>query len=298
MADGVLDGRLASLIGWVRVGETAGGIKVRLISVGDCVADRYIDDGVYYPGGQAVNVAANASLDGAEAAAFLGIFADDDMAGHIRSALAEEGVRTDRCRVAHGTTPSPGVRLVDGERTFFRGRRDSVAHLFRMRLASEDLELISTYDVCHTTNDAGLDEFLPQIHAVVPLSYDFSTGHDDEYLARICPSVDIAFFSGEGMGRRQAVELMRRAHGLGTSLVIVTMGEHGSLCFDGEKLHEQGVDAVDAVDTMGAGDSYAAGFLVRYFDTRDVDAAMAFAARRAARTCTVHGAFGHPGKIE
>ena len=75
------------------------------------------------------------------------------------------------------------------------------------------------------------------------------------------------------------------------------MGALGSLCFDGVSVHECGITKVDAIDTMGAGDSYAAGFLVRYFDTRDVDAAMAFAAERAAHTCTVHGAFGRPSKI-
>ena len=270
---------------------------MRLIALGDCVADRYVDDGVFYPGGQAVNVAVNARRDGAESASYLGIFADDYFAEHIRSVLADEGVETDRCRVAHGTTPGPGVRLVDGERVFLGGRRDSVAHLLRMRIAREDLELLACYDVCHTTNDAGIDEFLPQIHGVVPLSYDFSTDHDDAYLSHICPSVDIAFFSGEGLGRQDAEELMHRAHGLGCSLVVVTMGALGSLCFDGVSVHECGITKVDAIDTMGAGDSYAAGFLVRYFDTRDVDAAMAFAAERAAHTCTVHGAFGRPSKI-
>ena len=270
---------------------------MRLIALGDCVADSYVDDGVFYPGGQAVNVAVNARRDGAEEAAFLGIFADDYRAEHIRAALAAEGVDTRRCRVAHGTTPSPGVRLVDGERVFLPGERDTVAHLLRMRLAREDLELLSRYDACHTTNEAGVDELLPQIHDVVPLSYDFSTGRDEARLACICPFVDIAFLSGEGLGREGAEELMRRAHGLGCPLVVVTMGARGSLCSDGERVHQQGAVTVEALDTMGAGDSYAAGFLVRYLDTRDVDAAMAFAAERAAQTCTVHGAFGRPGTI-
>ena len=48
---------------------------MKLVSIGDCVADGYLDEGVFYPGGQAVNVAANAMLDGAEKASFLGILA-------------------------------------------------------------------------------------------------------------------------------------------------------------------------------------------------------------------------------
>lgn len=34
---------------------------MRLIAVGDNVTDSYVEQGVYYPGGQAVNVAANAA---------------------------------------------------------------------------------------------------------------------------------------------------------------------------------------------------------------------------------------------
>jgi sugar/nucleoside kinase (ribokinase family) len=45
-------------------------------------------------------------------------------------------------------------------------------------------------------------------------------------------------------------------------LAAVTRGEHGSLVIAGEETHEVGVASVDdVVDTTGAGDLYAAGFL-------------------------------------
>ena len=270
---------------------------MRLIALGDCCGDRYVDDGLFYPGGQAVNVAVNALRDGAESSAFLGIFGDDYMAAHIRHALDEEGVSCKRCRVAHGRTPSAGVRIVDGDRIFTGGKRDSVAHLFRMRIVREDLELLSQFDVCHTTNDAGVDPELAEIHSAVPLSYDFSTGHDDAYLQRICPNIDIAFFSDAGLDDAGVEQLIDRAHELGTGLVIVTKGSRGSVASDHGQRYEQGIVPVEARDAMGAGDSFAAAFLVRYFDTHDISQAMAFAADRAAHTCTFNGAFGHPGKI-
>lgn len=128
---------------------------MRLIALGDCVADRYIDEGIYFPGGQAVNVAVNAKRDGAEVSAYVGLFGDDVPAQYIQQVLADEGVVTARCRHAYGHTPGPSVRIVDGERIFGRGERDSVAHLFRLRLVDEDFAYLSTFDVCHTTNDAG-----------------------------------------------------------------------------------------------------------------------------------------------
>lgn len=270
---------------------------MRLIALGDCCGDRYVDDGLFYPGGQAVNVAVNAKRDGAEASAFLGIFGDDYMAEHIQSVLAQEDVDCERCRIAHGRTPSAGVRIVQGDRVFTGGKRDSVAHLFRMRIVREDLELLSKFDVCHTTNDAGVDTELAEIHAVVPLSYDFSTGHDDAYLQQICPNIDIAFFSDAELDDEGVDKLIARAHELGTGIVVVTKGSQGSVCSDHGKRYEQGIVPVHAIDAMGAGDSFAAAFLVRYFETRDIPCAMTFAADRAAHTCTFNGAFGHPGKI-
>lgn len=267
---------------------------MKLISVGDCVCDCYLDDGIYYPGGQAVNIAVDARRSGAEASEFIGIFGNDDAAHHIESSLMEEGVSTGRCRRAIGATAMPGVRIIDGDRVFFRGKRDTVAHLMRMRISQEDLDRIAGFDVCHATNEAGIDDELARIHGVTSLSYDFSTEHEHSMLERLCSTVDIAFFSGASLREEECEELARTAEGFGCTVVIVTRGAEGSICLAKDGMHHQGIVSCDAIDAMGAGDSFAAAFLVRYFDTHDVDRALAFAAERAALTCTYHGAFGHP----
>ncbi len=270
---------------------------MKLVSIGDCVADGYLDEGVFYPGGQAVNVAANAMLDGAEKASFLGILADDAPARHIEGALEGLGVSLERCRRAYGTTPMPGVRIIDGDRVFFRGKRDTVAHLLRLGISQEDLDFISGFDICHTTNEAGIDSELGRIHKVVPVSYDFSVGHGQGLLEAICPSIDIAFFSGEGLTDSECVSLARRAKELGPDIAIVTKGLRGSIALHGGKLYEQPIVPCQAIDAMGAGDSFAAAFLVSYADSHDVRASLRYAAERASHTCTVHGAFGHPHAI-
>jgi len=270
---------------------------MRLIAVGDNVADTYLDDSVYYPGGQAVNVAVNARRDGARDSAYLGVFGDDDRAVAIRSCLDEEGVSCARCRTAYAPTAQPGVRLVNGDRTFLSGPRDSCQHLLSLRLAREDLELISTYDVCHTTNEAGIDADLARLHDVAPVSYDFSVNRDGKYLEDVCPCIDIAFFSGSDLLDDDVAALAQNARRLGVEVAVVTMGERGSMCACAEGTVFQDACETDLVDTMGAGDAFAAAFLVSYFDSRDIRASMAFAAKRAAKACTLHGAFGHPHRI-
>ena len=53
---------------------------MRLIAVGDNVTDCYVDAGVYFPGGNAVNVAVNCKKNGAERVEYIGIFGDDENA--------------------------------------------------------------------------------------------------------------------------------------------------------------------------------------------------------------------------
>lgn len=43
--------------------------------------------------------------------------------------------------------------------------------------------------------------------------------------------------------------------------MVVTRGEKGSMAYDGEKFYYGGIVPCEVVDTMGAGDSFIAGFL-------------------------------------
>ena len=60
-----------------------------------------------------------------------------------------------------------------------------------------------------------------------------------------------------------------------------------------EALKTQKPKLVDAVDTLGAGDSFATAFLLAMLEKKDIHAAMEAGAEFAAKTCLVNGAFGH-----
>ncbi len=70
----------------------------------------------------------------------------------------------------------------------------------------------------------------------------------------------------------------------------ITLGARGSLIFDGETLHEIAPVAVDAVDTVGAGDMYAGAFLYGITNGMAVPQAGQLASRAAARLVTELGA--------
>ena len=134
----------------------------KMIAVGDNVVDCYLDDHVYYPGGNAVNVAVNCRRDGIEDVAYIGMFGNDGKAEHLKWALTQENVHFERSRTMYAPSGSPGVRLIDGDRKFVGGPRNTAQHLARIRLTPEDLDYIEQYGLCHTSCFSSIEYELPE----------------------------------------------------------------------------------------------------------------------------------------
>jgi sugar/nucleoside kinase (ribokinase family) len=130
-----------------------------------------------------------------------------------------------------------------------------------------------------------------------------------EYRARLprwCAAADILRLSDDDLGHLlPGAELERAAdtfHGHGTRLVVITLGGDGVFTsLDGERLRAA-APATTVVDTVGAGDSFMAGFLhalhesgalggrLDPLDTDRLHAALTFGTRVAAATVAVRGA--------
>ena len=270
----------------------------RMIAVGDNVCDCYLDEKIYFPGGNAVNVAVNCKRNGIEEVAYMGVFGSDKKAEHIKWALAREGVAYDHSRTVLAKSGSPGVRLVDGDRKFVGGPRDTAQHIVRIRLTDEDLSYIASFGLCHTSCFSSIEFELPKLAETCAVSFDFSERMEDEYLARVCPYLTYAFFSGSHLTDAEIEALMDRCHALGTPVVGVTLGSRGARFSERGKRYSQGIKKVDAVDTMGAGDSFIAGFLTSRILGEGMEAALDYAATVAARSCMIRGSFGYPHPLE
>ena len=271
----------------------------KMIAVGDNVVDCYLDDHVFYPGGNSVNVAVNCHRDGIEDVAYIGMFGNDEKAEHLKWALTQENIHFERSRTMYAPSGSPGVRLVDGDRVFVRGPQNTAQHLARIRLMPEDLDYIEQYGLCHTSCFSSIEYELPAMAKRCKVSYDFSEKTDDiDYLKRVCPYLTYAFFSGSHMTAEQIEELMDCCHNLGTKIVGVTLGSKGSIFSKEGKRYRQGIVPVEAIDTMGAGDSFIAGFLTRQILGDSMEDSLAFAAKVSSNTCKIHGSFGYPHPLD
>jgi fructoselysine 6-kinase len=107
-------------------------------------------------------------------------------------------------------------------------------------------------------------------------------------------NLDIAFCSQAATGG-PASAIAQAAVAGGARLAVVTRGADGSMAHDGRTWWHADAVPVEAVDTTGAGDSYAAAFLDAWISGADVDQAMAAGSAAAARTCSHHGGWPQDG---
>ena len=94
------------------------------------------------------------------------------------------------------------------------------------------------------------------------------------------PSVECSFLSEEDIGStRELIDLYRRKH----RVVVLTDGAHGATVYEGTRAVRVPAYPVHEIDANGAGDVFAAAFLLRYRETED--------ALEAARFATVVASF-------
>lgn len=266
-----------------------------LVGIGDNVVDHYLDQGMYYPGGNALNVAVLARRSGLADTAYVGIIGDDAEGAHVRASMLAEGLSDRWLRQAVGETGKARVTLENGDRVFVGSNKGGLRKRLALRMDDDDLALIARLGHVHSSCFSYLEPELPRIRAVARgLSFDFSIGREDGYFAQVCPLVTLAFLSGSDLDDAATAALIARIHAHGAPQVCVTQGERGAVFSDGTRLIRQGIVPATVVDTMGAGDAFIAGLLAATLAGATPEAALPHAAACAARACGWPGAFGHP----
>jgi len=285
---------------------------LKVIGIGDNVCDKYRHLERMFPGGQALNFSVFSRMIGHKSA-YLGVFGDDAVAGHVIRTLQEMDIDISHCRHYHGDNGYALVDVVDGERVFVMSNKGGVLREHPLVFSADDLDYIASYDLIHTSNNSYIDPELPRL-ALLPnmLSYDFSgTWKEEKRTQKICQSIDFGFLSCSELSEPQIEDLLTQIKNWGCGLAIATAGSRGAVLFDGDRFFKVLPRLVEPVDTLGAGDSFAAGFLVNYLEkkvwklkldnnelyTRKIEGCLQDAVALSARTCLETGAFGHGCRI-
>ncbi|MCR5089680.1 MAG: fructoselysine 6-kinase [Oscillospiraceae bacterium] len=261
---------------------------MKIACVGDNCIDYYDDSGLAFPGGNPVNVAVYLRRLGA-ASAYLGAVGTDAYGDLLLRRLAEKGVDTSHVQCLDGHTALCHVTHADGDRVL--GDYDEgVMASFALR--QEDFEYLKDFDLLVTGLWGHTENSLETVHGMgVPVAFDGADRPLDPAGLIALRHTDIAFFSDDQSDRPELEEKILEVAGLGPKIVAATRGAKGSLAYDGSRFVACPAKECDPVDTMGAGDSFIAGFLCAWLRKMPLLQCMERGSENAAVTIAYKGAW-------
>ena len=264
---------------------------MKLAAVGSNCIDYYsnIEGGKAYPGGGPVNMAVYTVRLGGEAS-YIGPVGNDTFGQIMIEAIRNKGVDVSHMSVEPGKTAVSEVELIGGERVF--GDYDEGV-LSNYRLTDEDIAFIKTHDmvVCDLWGKVE-SQFKDMKEEGVVTVFDCATRPEDDAAQIAMPYTDYLFFSSDKGDTPELRKQMKDYFDKGPKLIIAMLGTDGSLCYDGKTYHQYGIVECDnVVDSMGAGDSYIAGFLYGIKEGLDIEGCMYKGAANATETLKYFGAW-------
>lgn len=260
---------------------------MKVVCVGDCGVDHYLPSGERRFGGITANFARHARKEfpADDEVHIVSCIGDDDGADLVRSSLATTGIN---CHISMipGTTPTQYIELeADGEKNFVRydagvlndfvfsqAQRDIIASS-GLLVAPVFLQIVDLFSELLSIETSGL--------TAIDFA-DFLQHPDFALLEENIDKVDIGIF-GLSVDDTAAMERIASLAARHDKLFVITLGANGSRVFHGTRQVQcDAVPVEEVVDTTGAGDAFAAGFLARYCHGAGVDTSMQHGAELAA----------------
>lgn len=260
---------------------------MKVVTVGDNCMDVYLSSGQAYPGGNPVNVSVYLRNLGAETA-YVGWVGSDQYGDIMINAIQSKGVDISHISKKEGKTATTLVELVNNDRQF--GDYDEGV-MATFKLSMEDIEFIQCYDCVHAAIWGHAEEYYPIFKEKGLVTFfDFSDKLDHHLVKTLPAFVDYPFFSyteDDAFIRN----FLKEVQALGSKVAVATLGEKGSLAYDGEEFYTGGVVKTEVVDTMGAGDSFIAGFIYGTLEGSSIQECLKLGAEAASKTIRYFGAW-------
>ncbi len=264
--------------------------------VGNCGVDRYVSLGLDRAGGITLNFAAQAQrlFPSRARVRVVSALGTDPEAGIVRETLAELELEASMAELEGATS----IQYIDlepsGEKIFLKYEQGV---LDGYRVGEAERALIAESDLLVAPHYRQIDAFFASVMAspsgglrAVDFA-DIAEAASTDDVERFLDALDIAFF---GLGPEHAA-LIDELENLASSkekLFIVTLGASGSVALtQSGRLACPAIPVERVLDTTGAGDTFAAGFLAEYTATSDVASSLQRGALEAGRTIQKVGAF-------
>ncbi len=263
-------------------------IKMKIAAVGDNCIDVYEKLNLTFPGGNPLNVAYYSVRLGGEAS-YTGVVGYDKYGKIMIDVLNAKGVDTSHLKVLPGSTAITHVELVDGERVF--GEYDEGV-MAQFKLTDEDIDFLCSQDMVVTGLWGKIENDLHKIKSKgTPIAFDFATKLNDPIIETAIYDVDYAFFAYDEGDNEFIRGYIKKMQAKGPKIVTATLGDKGSLAYDGKKFTAFGIVPCEVKDTMGAGDSFIAGFLRGILQCKELKECMHMGAANSSITLQYTGSW-------
>lgn len=262
-------------------------IMVKIGAVGDNCIDMYDNIGEFYVGGNPVNVAVYIKRLGGNAD-YAGVVGNDRYGELVKEQLYEKGVDVSMVKTIEGSTAISHIDLINKERVFGEYEEGVLPQLL---LAEEELKRLAECDIVVSSVWSYTESYFERLKRLGAITaMDFSTELDSEVIDVVGAYLDYAFFSFEE-GNMELEEFMKDIFERIRGIVIVTRGEEGSVVYDGKQFIYHGIEPCEVIDTLGAGDSFIAGFLYGMAEGLSIKDSMMKGAKNSSVTIGYKGAW-------
>lgn len=253
---------------------------------------------VLVPGGSVANTVHGLASLGVETA-FVGKVGNDELGQFYQNELAKIGAKPTLFKTTTPTGVAMGLITPDSERTF-------ATYLGAAIELSENeitIDLFRGYDIAY------IEGYLVQNHSLVRkaaemarkagltialdlASYNVVADNLDFLKEMVTNYVDIIFANEDEAKAFTGLNPIDAVHELANlcDIAVVKMGKDGSVIKRGDEIVHIGVTGTVCVDSTGAGDIYAAGFLYGYSSNLEMEMCGKIAATTAGSVIAIYGA--------
>ncbi|GHU80439.1 fructoselysine kinase [Spirochaetia bacterium] len=255
--------------------------------IGDNCIDVYERLGKKYPTGNIVDTGVNLQKLGIPTS-IISTTGNDENGQWMLAVLQAQGLDIGHLKVGNGATAVTYMDMDGLERVHGEYVEGVLEHIV---FDQEDITFAAEHDLVHTAFWGKAESALPEIKKLkkTDISFDYADRLDAPLVESTLPYVDYGFFSYK-KGRDSFIEdYLADKTKRGMKIAVATFGEKGSLAYDGKSFTVGKVFPAKVVNTIGAGDSYAAGFLWGLLTGKPLDIAMEQGAKTAAEVVSVFG---------
>ncbi len=245
--------------------------------------EMYIEEVKKIPGGSALNFAIKTSLNGLNS----GIIAKigNDYHGEIiLDELSKKNIETSRIEKIDNST---GMAFISVDGTGKRSIYSFMGANEELNLSKDDFEYINSAAITHLSGTYWEVAYAAAKHSntlsFAPGALLSTFGLDK--LEPVLANTDILFLNEKEVKILTGLELNKGVDILienDIPLVVITLGDKGSILYSQKEIIKCPAKPIPVLDTTGAGDAFAAGFISQWLKKQSLNSCLKFATSSAA----------------